>query len=164
MITGSFNNLFNLHHHMNVSLDEDIRKRISIFAGEAFLKAQGYEYTNLYEQADRIKKSLHWIEKQYDMYPYLSRDWYVENSSEKKLHFCRKYKDLKNLVEFLMLYPGEFDFLINSEKLTLCKVVSDKGEARTEGVNAAGKYGYDVMFLRVDIPEKFEVETVEVNV
>ncbi len=143
---------------MKVSLDKDIRKRISIFAGEAFLKSQGYEYTNLYEQGDRIKKSLHWIEKQYEMYPYLSRDWYVENSSEKKLHFCRKYRDLKSLVEFLMLYPGEFDFLINGEKLILCKVVAERSEMETEGVNAAVRYGYDVMFLGVDMPEKFEVE------
>ena len=149
---------------MKVSLDSEIRRKISNFAGEAFLKASGYEYTNLYEQGDRIKKALHWVEKQYEMYPYLSRDWYVENSSEINIHFCRKYDSLKNLVEFLTLYGNEFDFLINGEKLTLCKVINDLSEARTEGVNAAEKYGYKVMFLRVDIPEVFEVESVEVNI
>ncbi len=143
---------------MHVGISTEVKRKVANIVGEEFLKGKKLEFTNLKEKGAAIKRSLKSVDQQYEAYPYLSKDWFVENSAERTLHFCRKYSDLKKLVDFLTLYGKDFDYLINGERTTLCKIVIEDSDKDAEAVTAAYNTGFRVLFLQVSVPESFDVE------
>jgi hypothetical protein len=66
---------------------EDVEKIGHILARRYFTE-QGWKYTDLKLSGKKIIESVDIINEQYAKYPYLSRDWYVENSAEKNIHLA----------------------------------------------------------------------------
>ena len=108
---------------------------IEIVAARYF-SSQKWNWISLKNDVGKIFKAFEELDEQYNEYPYMSRDWYVENSSTKSIHMCKKWDELKELIEFLDTYAQHFDFMVkNSDQKSFC-IVSESKELTDEQKNA----------------------------
>lgn len=144
-------------------LPEDIEKIGHIVACRYFA-IQGWNYTDLKVSGKHILESIDTVNEQYDSYPYLSRDWYVENSAGKSIHMASRWDDLKNLGYLLRNVPDQFDFLLrfNSWK-SLCLVLQIAPDSQQKyAIAEARKLGFNVYIFRTDVPDTMHFELKEV--
>lgn len=114
---------------------EDKAAIIEIVAARYF-SSQKWNWISLKNDAGKIRRAFEELGEQYDEYPYMSRDWYVENSATKNVHMCEKWDELKELMEFLDTYAQHFDFMVKgSDRKSFC-IVSEGKELTDEQKNA----------------------------
>ncbi|HJH31645.1 MAG TPA: hypothetical protein C5S50_05590 [Methanosarcinaceae archaeon] len=114
---------------------EDKAAIIEVVAARYF-SSQKWNWINLKSDVGKIYAAFEELDKQYDEYPYMSRDWYVENSATKSVHMCEKWNELKELIEFLDAYVQHFDFMVKgSDQKSFC-IASESKELTDEQKNA----------------------------
>jgi len=114
---------------------EDQAAIIEIVAARHF-SSKKWNWISLKDDVGKIFRAFEELDEQYNKYPYMSRDWYVENSATKSIHMCEKWDELKELIEFLDTYAQYFDFMVkNSDQKSFCIVSGDK-ELTDEQKNA----------------------------
>ena len=114
---------------------EDKAAIIEIVAARHF-SSKKWNWISLNSNAGKIRRAFEELGEQYDEYPYMSRDWYVENSATKSVHMCEKWDELKELMEFLDIHAQHFDFMVkNGDQKSFC-IVSDGKELTDEQKNA----------------------------
>ncbi|MDY6965986.1 MAG: hypothetical protein SVM80_08475 [Halobacteriota archaeon] len=127
---------------------------------------QGWDFTNL-RDAEKIYSTLEDLEEQYNRYPYMSRDWYVANSANKRIHMCERWDELEGLVKFLKMFKSHFDFILKTDgNLSLCVITTKDEEFGTElkeAIAAARKSNYSVYVFSVEIPNEIEFELLQVT-
>ena len=114
---------------------EDQAAIIEIVAARHFSNKK-WNWISLKNNAGKIYKAFEELGEQYNEYPYMSRDWYVENSATKSIHMCEKWDEFKELIEFLDAYAQYFDFMVkNSDQKSFC-IISENKELTGEQKNA----------------------------
>ena len=114
---------------------EDKTAIIEIVAARHF-SSQDWNWISLNSDSVKIRKAFEELGEQYNEYPYMSRDWYVENSATKSVHMCEKWDELKELIEFLDAYGQYFGFMVKgSDRKSFC-IVSESDELTDEQKNA----------------------------
>ena len=114
---------------------EDQAAIIEIVAARHF-SSKKWNWISLKNDVSKIFRAFEELGEQYNEYPYMSRDWYVENSATKSIHMCEKWDELKELIEFLDTYAQYFDFMVkNSDQKSFC-IVSENKELTDEQKNA----------------------------
>ncbi|MDF1557351.1 MAG: hypothetical protein P1P80_04125 [ANME-2 cluster archaeon] len=146
-------------------LAEDIEEFGHILARRYFTE-QGWKFTDLANSGSKIIASLDSVNDQYNKYPYMNKDWYVENSVEKNIHMTTKWDDLSKLVGFLQNWPEAFDFLFrfnNSRSLCIVKTQpADLDSEQQRAIADARKAGFNVYIFKAEIPENMDFELEEV--
>ncbi|MCL7414564.1 MAG: hypothetical protein M8349_00675 [ANME-2 cluster archaeon] len=146
-------------------LTEDIEEFGHILARSYFTE-QGWQFTDITRSGNKIIESLDTVNDQYNKYPYMNKDWYVENSAEKNLHMTTKWDDLSKLVAFLHTWPEAFDFLLKfNANRSLCIVKNKPADLNTEqqlAIADARKAGFNVYIFKAEIPENMDFELEEV--
>ena len=144
-------------------LEEDI-KNIGHIVACRYFAAQDWNYTDLKLSGKKILESIDTVNEQYDKYPYLSRDWYVENSAEKSIHLATRWDDLNILGNLLRIVPDQFDFLLkfNSQK-SLCLVLqTELNSQQKSSIAEARKLGFNVYIFRTYVPDNMDFELEEI--
>ena len=114
---------------------EDQAAIIEIVAARHF-SSKKWNWISLKNNVGKIYKAFAELGEQYNEYPYMSRDWYVENSATKSIHMCEKWDELKELIEFLDAHAQYFDFMVkNSDQKSFC-IISENKELTGEQKNA----------------------------
>ncbi len=144
---------------------EDKAAIIEIVAARYF-SSQKWNWISLKSDVDKIYAAFEELDKQYDEYPYMSRDWYVENSAKKSIHMCEKWDELKELVEFLHAHAHLFDFLVKSnDKRSFC-IVSESKELTDQQKNAihhARKLRCNTFVFTASIPDNIGFELSQIG-
>jgi len=143
---------------------EDKEAIIEIVAARYFSK-QNWRWISLKRDIARIFKAYDELNQQYIEYPYMSRDWYVQNSATKSIHMCEKWDELKELVDFLNAYAQYFDFIVKNNRKSFC-IASENRELTTEqkdAISAARKLRCNVFVFTADVPNDIEFELAQVG-
>ncbi|WP_406661316.1 hypothetical protein V7O66_02005 [Methanolobus sp. ZRKC3] len=143
---------------------QDMDKIVAVVAARYFTQ-QNWKWLDLNSNESVIFEAMDDISDQYDKYPYMSRDWYVDNSANKNIHMCDKWDDLKALAEFLRDYGEHFDFLVNNGKKSFC-IASLDGNVSPEqktAISAARRSRYNVFIFRVDVPGEIDFELMQIG-
>lgn len=147
-----------------MKLDSKDKKEIAdILAGKYFSQNE-WKWVNLAKDMPRIQKAYEEIKDQYDSYPYMSKDWYVENSSTKSLHMCSRWDELRDMVDFLNAYVEQFDFLVGANHKMLC-ISSTEGlsDRQKTAISEARKLRYTVFVFIARVPDEMEFELSQVG-
>lgn len=146
-------------------LAEDIEKIGHILAQRYFTE-QGWRYTDLALSGKKIIESIDTINEQYTKYPYLSRDWYVDNLADKSIHMATRWDDLHVLGNLLQNSPDQFDFLITMEaQRSLCIVKTLRSELNSQqqkAIENARKAGFNVYIFTAEVPDSMDFKLEEV--
>jgi hypothetical protein len=112
----------------------------------------------------RIQKAYEEIKEQYDSYPYMSKDWYVENSSTKSLHMCSRWDELRDMVDFLNAYAEQFDFLVGANRKMLCiSSTEELSDRQKTAISQARKLRYTVFVFTARVPDDMEFELSQIG-
>ncbi|MGP8319704.1 MAG: hypothetical protein ACT6FD_02790 [Methanosarcinaceae archaeon] len=114
---------------------EDKAAIVKIVAARYF-SSQKWNWISLKSDVGKIYAAFEELDRQYDEYPYMSRDWYVVNSAKKSVHMCEKWDELKELVEFLHAHAQIFDFLVKSNDQRSFCIISESKELTDQQKNA----------------------------
>ncbi|ODV50493.1 hypothetical protein C7960_2063 [Methanohalophilus euhalobius] len=147
-----------------MKLDSKDKKEIAdILAGKYFSQNE-WKWVNLAKDMPRIQKAYEEIKDQYDSYPYMSKDWYVENSSTKSLHMCSRWDELRDMVDFLNAYVEQFDFLVGANHKMLC-ISSTEGlsDRQKTAISEARKLRYTVFVFIARVPDEMEFELSQIG-
>ena len=144
-------------------LEEDI-DNIGHIVARRYFTEQGWNYTDLKLSGKNILESINVVNEQYDKYPYLSRDWYVENLAEKSIHLATRWDDLNILGNLLRIVPDQFDFLLkfNSQKSMCIVVQTELDDRQQHAIAEARKSGFNVYIFKTDVPKTMGFELEEV--
>jgi len=143
----------------------DIEQIGHILAQRYFIE-QGWKFTDLRLSGNKIIGAVEVVNEQYSKYPYMSRDWYVENSAEKSFHLSNRWDKLTVLASLLQTCPDMFDFLLKiNEQRSLCIVKtlqSDLDSQQQNAITDARRSGFNVYIFRAGVPESLDFELDEV--
>lgn len=144
-------------------LEEDIEK-IGHIVAQRYFAEQDWNYTDLKLSGKQILESIDTVNEQYNKYPYLSRDWYVENSAEKSIHMATRWDDLNRLGNLLQIVPDQFDFLLkfNSQKSMCIIMHTELDDKQENAITEARKSGFNVYMFKTDVPKTMDFELEEV--
>lgn len=148
-----------------MKLDQNDKDRIVSIVASRYFSEQGWKWVDLNSEVSKIHKAYEDLKEQYAAYPYMSKDWYVNNSANKSIHMCDNWDDLSSLVEFLDAYGEHFDFLVKDIKKSLC-IASADGYVTPEqktAISAARMSRYNVFVFRVEVPDDIEFELMQVG-
>jgi hypothetical protein len=147
-----------------MKLDSKDKKEIAdILAGKYFSQNE-WKWVNLAKDMPRIQKAYEEIKEQYDSYPYMSKDWYVENSSTKSLHMCSRWDELRDMVDFLNAYAEQFDFLVGSNRKMLCiSSTEELSDRQKTAISEARKLRYTVFVFTARVPDDMEFELSQIG-
>jgi hypothetical protein len=147
-----------------MQLQEEDLEKIGHIVARRYFAEQGWNYTDLKLSGKNILESVDTINEQYDKYPYLSRDWYVENSAEKSIHMATRWDDLNILGNLLRIVPDQFDFLLkfNSQKSMCIVMQTELNDQKKNAIAEARKSGFNVYIFKTDVPETMDFELEEV--
>ncbi|PQV43811.1 hypothetical protein [Methanohalophilus euhalobius] len=147
-----------------MKLDSKDKKEIAdILAGKYFSQNE-WKWVNLAKDMPRIQKAYEEIKDQYDSYPYMSKDWYVENSSTKSLHMCSRWDELRDMVDFLNAYVEQFDFLVGANHKMLCiSSTEELSDRQKTAISEARKLRYTVFVFIARVPDEMEFELSQVG-
>ncbi len=148
-----------------MELDEKDKNAIVEIVASKYFSKQDWKWISLKKGVDRIYRAFEDLEDQYNKYPYMSRDWYVENSSTKNIHMCTKWNELKDLVDFLMANSQYFDFLVYDNKKMLCITTTSDilSVEQKNAISLARQLRYNVFVFRATIPEHIEFELSQIG-
>lgn len=144
--------------------DNDLRA-IGEIVAERYFKENGWKYVNLRRDISRIYRGYEDIVDQYNNYSYMSKDWYVENSADKRWHMCNRWQEIKDLVDFLQAYGEHFDFMVTTGKgKSLCIIAREEIDDRVkDAISNARSLGYGVYVFGVDVPAEIEFNVAQVT-
>jgi len=147
-----------------MKLDSKDKKEIAdILAGKYFSQNE-WKWVNLAKDMPRIQKAYEEIKDQYDSYPYMSKDWYVENSSTKSLHMCSRWDELRDMVDFLNAYVEQFDFLVGANHKMLCiSSTEELSDRQKTAISEARKLRYTVFVFIARVPDDMEFELSQIG-
>ena len=148
-----------------VKLEQEDRDAIITIVAARYFSDQKWKWVNLRRDKDKIIEAYEELNQQYIEYPYMSRDWYVANSVTKNIHMCDTWNELKDFVDFLRAYGSYFDFLVRSDKKSLC-IASEKDELSVEhkrAISEARKMRCNVFIFRARIPDSIEFELLQIG-
>ncbi|KXS46341.1 MAG: hypothetical protein AWU58_643 [Methanohalophilus sp. T328-1] len=147
-----------------MKLDSKDKKEIAdILAGKYFSQNE-WKWVNLAKDMPRIQKAYEEIKDQYDSYPYMSKDWYVENSSTKSLHMCSRWDELRDMVDFLNAYVEQFDFLVGANHKMLCiSSTEELSDRQKTAISEARKLRYTVFVFIARVPDEMEFELSQIG-
>lgn len=148
-----------------MKLDGQDKKAIVQILAEKYFTDMNWKWINLKRDVDRIFNAFDEIGDQYRGYPYMSKDWYVENSATKSIHMCKSWDELKDLVDFLKVYSDLFDFLAMNERKMFC-IASTEGTLSPEQKNAiseARKLRYSIFVFNAKVPDDIEFELMQIG-
>jgi len=147
-----------------MKLDSKDKKEIAdILAGKYFSQNE-WKWVNLAKDMPRIQKAYEEIKEQYDSYPYMSKDWYVENSSTKSLHMCSRWDELRDMVDFLNAYVEQFDFLVGANHKMLCiSSTEELSDRQKTAISEARKLRYTVFVFIARVPDEMEFELSQIG-
>ncbi len=145
---------------------EDKDAIVAIVAARHFSE-QKWKWINLKKDLQKVFKSFEEIREQYNKYPYMSKDWYVENSATKGIHMCDTWEELQLLAEFLRDYAQYFDFMVRYEggKKMFC-IASNDGKLTQEQENAitvARRLRCNVIVFSVEVPDSIEFDMMQMG-
>ncbi|NPE27937.1 hypothetical protein HNV12_21950 [Methanococcoides sp. SA1] len=138
---------------------------VEIMAASYFAQ-QGWKWINLKRDADKLYKIYDELVDQYNAYPYMSKDWYVENSSSKSIHMCSKWQEFKDLVDFLKAYSDDLDFLVNNNnnKMFCIKSVDgDISDSQKHAIAEARNLRCNVFVFKASVPDNMDFEILQVG-
>jgi hypothetical protein len=151
-------------HKMHL-LAQDIEHIGHILARRYFIE-QGWIFTDLKQSGARIIEAFETVNEQYFNYPYMSRDWYVENSAQKSILPTTRWEHLDVLVHFLQTWPDLFDFFlkINAQRsLCIVKVLQfDLNKEQEKAIEDARKARFNVYIFKAHVPDHMDFELEEV--
>jgi hypothetical protein len=146
-------------------LAEDI-EQIGHVLAQRYFSEQGWKFTDLKLSGSKITGAVEVVNEQYSKYPYMSRDWYVENSADKSFHLSNRWDELTVLSSMLQTCPNMFDFLLRiNNKNSLCIVKTLQSNLNKKQQNAiadARKSGFNVYIFKASVPESPDFELEEV--
>jgi len=146
-------------------LVDDINKIGHIIAARYF-SDQGWRFTDLKQSRNKIIEAYETVNEQYSKYPYMSKDWYVENSVQKEYLLTARWENLDVLAYFLQTWPDQFDFVLKiNAQTSMCIVNIPQSVLTGEQENAiedARKIGYNVYIFNAHIPGNIDFELEEV--
>lgn len=146
-------------------LAEDI-EQIGHILAQRYFTEQGWKFTDLRLSGNKIIGAVEVVNEQYSKYPYMSRDWYVENSADKSFHLSNRWDKLTVLASLLQTCPDMFDFLLKiNDQRSLCIVKtlqSDLNKQQKNAIADARKSGFNVYIFRASVPESPDFELEEV--
>jgi hypothetical protein len=146
-------------------LAEDI-EQIGHILAQRYFAEKGWKFTDLRLSASKIIGAVEVVNEQYSKYPYMSRDWYVENSAEKSLHLSNRWDKLTVLASLLQTCSDMFDFLLKiNDQMSLCIIKTLQEHLNNRQQNAiaeARKSGFNVYIFRAGVPESPDFELEEV--
>lgn len=147
-----------------MKLDAKDKKEIAdILAGKYFSQNK-WKWVNLAKDMPKIQKAYEEIQEQYDSYPYMSKDWYVENSSTKSLHMCSRWDELRDMVDFLNAYVEQFDFLVGANRKMLCiSSIEELSDRQKTAISEARKLRYTVFVFTAKVPDDMEFELSQIG-
>jgi hypothetical protein len=150
-----------------MQLEAEDLKAIGEIVAERYFAAQRWDFVNIQKKIESIRRALETANEHYIKYPYLDRDWYVLNSADRNIHFCKSWSGLKRLVDFLNMYARYFDYMVRiDDQIVFCEVNHGKSELtphRVDAIKAARDAGYSVYVFRVDIPDSVDFRTEEIT-
>ncbi|MGM0771400.1 MAG: hypothetical protein ACQESU_07315 [Halobacteriota archaeon] len=149
-----------------MKLDIDDKKAIVEILAARYFAQQNWKWISLKRDVERIYKSFDELVDQYNAYPYMSRDWYVENSASKNIHLCNKWDELKAFVDFLKAYSDDFDFLVsNNDRKMFCITTSDGEITDTQkrAITEARNMRCNVFVFKANVPDELEFELLQVG-
>ena len=146
-------------------LVEDIKQIGHIIAARYF-SDQGWRFTDLKQSKNKIIEAYETVNEQYAKYPYMSKDWYVENSVQKEYLLTARWENLDVLAHFLQTWPDQFDFFLKiNAQTSMCIVNIPQSVLTKEQENAieeARKIGYNVYIFKALVPDNMDFELEEV--
>ncbi|MBA1341729.1 MAG: hypothetical protein C5S40_06260 [ANME-2 cluster archaeon] len=146
-------------------LAEDI-EQIGHILAQRYFTEQGWKFTDIRLSGNKIIGAVEVVNEQYSRYPYMSRDWYVENSAEKSFHLSNRWDKLTVLASLLQTCPDMFNFLLKiNNNMSLCIVKtlqSDLSNLQENAITDARKSGFNVYIFRAGVPECLDFELEEV--
>jgi hypothetical protein len=150
-----------------MKLQQEDKDDVVAIVAARYFSEQKWKWINLKRDLQKIYKAFDEIKDQYNKYPYMNKDWYVENSATKSIHMSDNWEELQQLVEFLRDYSQYFDFMVRYEggKKMFC-VASHEGKLTHEQENAitvARRIRSNVIIFSVNIPESIEFEIIQMG-
>lgn len=146
-------------------LAEDI-EQIGHVLAQRYFSEQGWKFTDLKLSGSKITSAVEVVNEQYSKYPYMSRDWYVENSADKSFHLSNRWDELTILSSLLHACPDIFDFLLKiNNQNSLCIVKTLQSNLTNQQQNAiahARKSGFNVYIFKAGVQESPDFELEEV--
>jgi len=146
-------------------LAEDI-EQIGHILAQRYFTEQGWRSTDLRLSGSKIIGAVEVINEQYSRYPYMSRDWYVENSAENSFHLSNRWDKLTVLASLLQTCPDMFDFLLKiNDQRSLCIVKTLQSDLNRQQQNAIAddrRSGFNVYIFRASVPESPDFELEEI--
>lgn len=138
---------------------------VEIMAASYFAQ-QGWKWINLKRDAGKLYKIYDELVDQYNAYPYMSKDWYVENSASKSIHMCSKWEELKTLVDFLKVHSDDLDFLVNNNgKKMFCIKTTDGDitDSQRRAIAEARNLRCNVFVFKAEVPDEMDFEILQVG-
>ncbi|MHC1576754.1 MAG: hypothetical protein ACXQTE_05310 [Methanosarcinaceae archaeon] len=148
-----------------MELDENDKNAIVEIVAAKYFSKRDWKWISLKKDVDRIYKAFDDLEDQYNKYPYMSKDWYVENSSTKNIHMCTKWNELNDLVNFMRSDSQYFDFLVHDNKKMLCITTTSEilSIEQKNAISLARQLRYNVFVFKATIPERIEFELSQIG-
>lgn len=148
-----------------MELDENDKNAIVEIVAAKYFSKKDWKWISLKKDVDRIYKAFDDLEDQYNKYPYMSKDWYVENSSTKNIHMCTKWNELNDLVNFMRSDSQYFDFLVHDNKKMLCITTTSDilSIEQKNAISLARQLRYNVFVFKATIPECIEFELSQIG-
>lgn len=148
-----------------MKLGQEDREAIIEIVAARYFSQQKWQWISLKRDIGKIFKAYDELNQQYIEYPYMSRDWYVANSSTKSIHMCEKWDELKEMVDFLTAYAQYFDFLVKNNRKSFC-IASENKELTAEqknAISAARRLRCNVFVFTAEVPDEIEFELAQIG-
>lgn len=137
---------------------------VAIVAARYFSE-NNWKWLNLRKDLPLFFKAFEEIKEQYAKYPYMSRDWYVENSATKSIHMSNNWDELQYLADFLNDNHQNLNFMVKvSDGKKIFCIASNNGNLTHEQENTitlAKRINYDVIVFSVSIPDSIEFDIIQ---
>jgi hypothetical protein len=149
-----------------MKLEYEDKQAIFEIVAARYFTTQKWKWVNLRTEINKIFKAYDEMNEQYASYPYVSRDWYVENMGSKNTHMCSSWEELKNLVAFLNTHAEVFNFLVNTGSRKSFCIVSDSKdltEPQAMAIKEVRKLGYNTFVFLATVPDEIEFQLLQVR-
>lgn len=146
-----------------MKLDSQDKTAIAQLLAGKYFSDKNWKWINLKKDVSRIFNACDEINDQYREYPYMSKDWYVENSATRSTHMCKSWNELKDLVDFLKAYPDVFDFLAMDDRKMFCIASGEEAltPAQKNAISEARKLRYGIFVFDAKVPDDIEFELLQ---
>ncbi len=148
-----------------MKLNSQDKTEVAQILAEKYFSEMDWKWVNLKKDVNRIFTAYEEIGDQYREYPYMSKDWYVENSATISTHMCKSWEELKDLVDFLKAYSDNFDFLAMNDRKMLCIASTENSlnPGQKNAISEAKKLRYSIFVFNAKVPDDIEFELMQLG-